>query len=255
VTESEYNSIDAIRHSRLKTMGTSPLHYRHACDTERADTAAFAFGRAVHCAVLEPLAFTGRYVLWDGGRRAGKTWEAFKAATPDHDILTATEWNDCMAMSEAVHAHPVASKLLATGESEATLQWQDAETGLAMKCRCDWMRHKPAIVVDLKTTQDASAEAFAKSVARYGYASQAAFYCDGYATLSGSMPFFAFIVVEKSAPFDVCVHELDDEALAHGRRQYRSWLHRVAECRASGEWPGRSDDIQVLQLPAWATRG
>ncbi|KKN03263.1 hypothetical protein LCGC14_1109290 [marine sediment metagenome] len=250
MTESEYNAIDAIRHSRLKVAGVSMKHYKHALDNERADKPHFKFGRAVHCAVLEPLAFTSRYVLWDGGRRAGKTWTAFVEATPGHDILTATEWNDCMAMVEAVRSHPLAASILSKGEPEVTLTWQDKETGLCLKCRCDWAR--PGIVVDLKTATEGDFRDFSRAVAKYGYASQAAFYSDGYAAVHGKTPHFVFIVVEKSAPFDCVVYELDDEAIASGRRSYRGLLEQVAACERFGRWPGRSDELETLRLPSWA---
>ena len=46
------------------------------------------FGTAVHCSILEVDLFPLRYVLWGGGRRAGKEWEAFKDANEGRSILT-----------------------------------------------------------------------------------------------------------------------------------------------------------------------
>jgi hypothetical protein len=102
--------------------------------------------------------------------------------------------------------------------------------------------------VDLKTTTDASPAAFARSVATFRYHVQASHYLSG---LHGAER-FVFIAVEKTAPYAVAVYELDAAAMAAGDELRQRDMRMIADCRATGEWPGYSDDCQTLSLPKWA---
>jgi len=79
------------------------------------------------------------------------------------------------------------------------------------------------------------------------YHGQLAHYCAGTGCKVG-----ALVVVESSEPHDVGVYVLDDDALWSGEVLVSRLLARVAECEASGEWPGAMPRAEVLPLPAWA---
>ena len=74
-------------------MAESPLHYRDAVETQKDATGAMNVGTAEHCMVLEPDQFPPRYVVWTGGRRAGKEWDNFEAANLDKTIIKADEYD------------------------------------------------------------------------------------------------------------------------------------------------------------------
>ena len=63
LTFAEYQAIEAVNHSTLCKMELSPEDYLDAVQNERKDTAAFAFGRAVHSAILEPDVYTKEFVV------------------------------------------------------------------------------------------------------------------------------------------------------------------------------------------------
>jgi exodeoxyribonuclease VIII len=106
-------------------------------------------------------------------------------------------------------------------------------------------------VVDLKTTEDASPEEFAKSCANYRYHVQDPFYRDGLAAVKRKPRAFVFIAVEKKAPHAVGVYVLRAEDVELGRMQYRANLNRYAECLQSGKFPAYSEKVESLALPAW----
>jgi hypothetical protein len=246
-----YRAIDAVNISTLKAMAVSPLHYRHACDHGRADTDAMALGRLMHAMVFEPQEIDARYVVWDGGRRAGKDWTAFCEANVGKEILRAPEdWERAEAVRAAVLDHPAAAELLAHGTPEKVLQWTDAATGLACKGKADW--DTGSWIVDLKTCRDISARAIQRVVVGLAYHAQAAFYCDGAERMDGRERGFAWIFVEQNAPHDVAVYTCPTDVLDVGRDLYRRWLERVKTCRETGVWPGSAPDRMVMELPAWA---
>jgi exodeoxyribonuclease VIII len=111
------------------------------------------------------------------------------------------------------------------------------------------------ILVDLKTCVDASPAGFAKSIVNWRYQVQAAFYSDGWEAATGQkVHAFVFAAVEKEWPYAAAAYMLTDEDLTQGRLAYRRNLRTYAACTASGEWPGYSTDIQLLNLPAWAKK-
>ncbi len=247
----EYEKIDAINWSTLKHMRDSPAHYLAALDADRKASKAMNLGSATHAAILEPERVPTMLALWDGGRKAGKAWEAFEAANADRLIVKPDEFSSVCAMAEAVHAHPEASRLLALpGRSETPITWLDPATGLRCKGLLD--RHTDGILIDLKTTRSTDPRFFASQAARLGYHLQLAHYATGLEVLTGSRPAVYMIAVENAAPFDVAVYLLTDDVIIPAQETVGELLVKVAECRASGHWPGRNAGIVPLDLPQWA---
>lgn len=247
MSHADYASIPATNWSLLKELRRSPLHYRHRLTTPLADTARMAFGRAVHCAVLEPDRFPLEYIVWDGARR-GKEWAAFKLASGHRTILTADEYRTCLAVRDSVRSDPVAAPYLQDGESEVTIQWTDDATGIKCKARLDYF--SAAALVDVKTTADVTDRIFGALAARMGYHGQMAFYHDGLAANGCDVP-VKIIAVEAEPPHDVAVFDVDEDALWAGRQLYRGLLAMLAGCLETERWPGRYQTEVPLALPAW----
>ena len=240
----EYQALSGVNFSTLKHMASSPLHYKHALDAPNVATDAMEFGSAVHCAVLEPDEFPIRYALWDGGTRRGKEWDAFVDANEGRTVLRECDYLRALAVRDAVRSHPAASDLL-RGDSEVTATWTDPETDIECKARLDHINEDCAI--DVKTTTSVDPFEFARTVGRMHYHAQLAHYANG-----AELPRNPHIIaVESQEPFDVVVYRLPDDALSAGRALVSEWLHRVASCRESGRWPGRSAAVQDLTLPPW----
>ena len=74
-----------------------------------------------------------------------------------------------------------------------------------------------SLIVDLKTTMDASPDAFARTAANFNYPLQAAYYVDGLQAAGIASPdavtSFVFLVVEKTPPYGVAVYTLPEDAI------------------------------------------
>ena len=245
-----YQALPGVNFSSLKAMADSPLHYRHRLTTPRMDTPAMRFGRAIHTAVLEPDRFPLEYVVFDGPRRAGKAWDEFEAANADRTILKTDEYAACLAVRDAVRNYGPAANLL-RGESEVSIQWTDAATGIECKARLDHI-HAGAIV-DLKSTSSLDAHDFERTAADLLYHGQLAMYRRGLAACGAESCDDApvIIAVESSAPYDVAVFEPTDDALSIGDGLVSDLLFRLSQCRERDSWPGRFDSPQPLTLPPW----
>lgn len=251
-----YLDLRAEHATGLKSILVSPLLYRHIEQEGRPDTDTLRVGRAGHAAVLEPSRFLTTFARWDA-RRAGKEWEAFKAHHEARGctVLTATQYDNAVAMSDAVRADRLAAKLLEdpTGEAEVSITWRHAGTGLPCKARIDFLGRA---LVELKTARDPAPGPFSTASARLHYDLQLACYAAAVESVGLELPPVKVIAVQNVPPFDVVVYQADDELLDVGRERFESAMMMVAHCRRTGEWPGVArGEEQVLRLPAWAVPG
>jgi exodeoxyribonuclease VIII len=251
VTLTDYDAIEAINFSSLKHMAVSPMLYRWRQEHPEPTKAAYAFGGAVHCAVLEPDLFDQRYAVFDGIRKGG-AWAEWQVEHDGMTSLRSTELAAIRAIVESVQRHRIAASLLRGGRREEAIVWIDEETGLACKGRVDYIR--PSGVIEFKSTRDPHPSRFTRDLINYGYDAQAAFYHDGATrgrVIPGSeLPYF--IAAQTREPYDVAVYQLQPESLAGGRRFYRSLLKRLALCMDSDFWPGVAPDLVPIEHSPWA---
>jgi exodeoxyribonuclease VIII len=259
LTNEEYHAHPAISRSALSLIKKSPLHYRTYIDrTEPAEpTPAMRFGTAVHAAVLEPHLFDQQYTLAPDFSRATKAGkEAWARATEQgKELLVHNEWEAIQGIRNSLYAHPAANQCLsAPGINEATYMAKDPQTGLQLKCRPDRLTFS-GWCIDLKTTQDASAPEFARSIAKFDYHVQAAFYLHVIEAATGTRPKgFIFMAVEKTAPYAVHMLRLAEVSIQQGTREMISHLRTLHSCIESFTWPGYSDQVEDVTLPSWAVK-
>jgi PDDEXK-like domain of unknown function (DUF3799) len=256
VNRVDYDRIEAVNFSTLKLMAKSPNHYHHNLLKGQTDTNAMKVGRACHMAVFEPETFRSRVAKWEGAVRRGKEWDAFQAANKGLEILTEAEYDSCVAIGAAVRADATAKPYITGGKGEVTLRWMVKRNGyeMAAKGRVDFVANaNGGCITDLKTTTDASPEAFGRQALRLLYHAQASFYVDGATQdLGREYPYF-IVAVEKKEPYAVQVYEVPADALQMGRELYGRWLDQLNACRQESHWPAYSTGVLPLSLPAWAT--
>jgi len=260
MSNDEYHSLDALGSTGLRLVLESPAKfYARSRDPNRPaskTTDNMLAGTLFHTLMLEPHLLDKQFVVMpeelDARTKAGKEW---KAANKDRTIITEEMMSVAEGQKASVMRNPDIASLLEGGVNEQSIFWFDFETGVLCKCRPD--KRKLAgggqLVVDLKTTQDASPEGFAKSVANYGYHNQGEFYTDGIEFATGIPVIgFVFVAVESTYPYLCASYVLDDLARESARLKNRAALRRYAECNKTNQWPGYEQSIQPLSLPKWA---
>lgn len=253
MTEQEYRQAEGVNKSTLWNLRKSPAHYKYFLENQREDTAAFAFGRAVHAAILTPSAFKKDFVVIPEGidrrTKAGKEeYQAFLDASAGKEILTAADAETVKAIVKAFKKNRDAVQLLKGTKREKPLFWTD-DNGIFCKCRID--AYKAGLIVDLKTAQDAETETFTKEALRYGYDVQAAHYLDAYQHKESAVrPEWYFIVIEKTEPYAINILRADIGFLDYGFIRRQELIEKLKACQEQKAYPDYG--INELCLPAWA---
>ena len=251
-----YHAAEGLSKSALDQFRKSPAHFQAWLKEDRQQTPAMRIGTLTHLAVLEPDTFNSVTViapLVDKRTKEGKSiWEQFKGENDGKEILSLDEHEQIVAMRDSVRKHQAAGKFLAKGGSEISVFAVCPKTKVMMKGRYDWLDNNT--IVDLKTTEDASPEGFAKSVANYRYQMQAAHYIALAGLVGIKDAKFVMIAVEKAAPYAVAVYELGAADLILAESDRITLLEMFSSCTQFQSWPAYSQNITTISLPRWATK-
>ena len=253
----EYHSIDGISKSGLDLIAKCPALYksRYIDGIAQEETAAMRVGSAAHMLVFQAEEFG----LWFAVRPAvdGRTKEGkaiitrFVAENQGRTILSQDEHQQASAIRDAVFAHAGAKQLVEGGIAEQSFFAEGA--GITRKVRPDYMVN--GLLVDLKTTTDASDAAFSRTCWNYRYHVQSAYYLDTVEIVTGWRPEgFIFIAAEKGSG-QVAVYVASQSMIEAGRLQYQHDLEVYRRCLKTGVWPGYNNGRAIeISLPHWAQR-
>lgn len=182
--------------------------------------------------------------------------DVFQAVYGEKIILTDEQMQAIIKMRQKAQSHKGARRLLQKGKPELTAYWDDPVTGIRCKCRPDFLMDDGKSltgILDVKSTLNASINVFARSIGRYDYDLQAAFYTDAVKELTGlTLPFY-FLASEKSGPHETAVYKASEAMIVTGRKKYRAALELLQWCREKGEYPGYQPfgDIEEIDLAKW----
>ena len=254
---------DRVYHSDVETLSStgarkilrSPARFKWDLDHPSPYKRQFEIGHAAHTLILG----TGSDIEvidapdWRANdARAAREQALACGKTP----LLAKEFEQISALKEAALAHEVVGPLLHRDDlvREVSMFWLDGATGAACRARPDLATADWSLLIDYKTTVDASPAGFAKSLGNFWYHCQQAWYMDAVKHFTGRDPAFVFIAQEKTPPYLVGVYVVDQTAIeladAMNRKARLTWRR----CTETDEWPGYTPEPTVVPLPAWSEK-
>ena len=262
MNDQEYFALDAINATLLKDIiKQSPVHAQARRARKDEPTHQMKLGTAVHAAILD---FATN---WDDAiavapavdrrTKAGKAeYSEFLETVDNKTIITVDQFNLVEQMKVAVFDHPEAKRLLDLCYASEFVTTFEVD-GELCKAKIDALDDGNTII-DIKTTADASPQAFAKQSANYLYHMQLAWYAR-----SVDREFFdvdAYIIaIENTPPHAVAVYIFDAEALRVGwhlcKRAVREWKEYKLDRKLNDKSLAYGSDIHELCLPAWADQG
>lgn len=271
--EDFYRQLPHMNVSLLKHGLKSMAHMKHAREHPDDATKKMNLGSLLHAMVLEPHTVKDRFAFAptvDGRTKEGKAAKAeFEKTAAGKIIVSEQDKIDASNMAAAILTWCIdpaniepASLITAPGSdavTEAAMVWRETEWAQDHPCKGRLDRVCPTgteyidgpVILDIKTTTDASPAGFERAVANFRYDIQAAWYMRGYQVIAGRKPRFIFLFVESEAPHNVAAYELNPESIEVGAHDARRLLGYVERATASGDWPGYPHGINVGSLPTW----
>lgn len=258
MTDAEYHA-DPVPDGSLSASGAKKLldcpakfRYSQLAGEEHRDY--FDFGKAAHAKLLGVGAPIAALDFKDRRSNAYKEAEAEAYANGETPILK-KDADVIDQMVAAVRAVPLAAALLNPdrGPAEQSLFWHDL---IWRRARLD-LFPDPAtddrpIIVDYKTTTDASPKGFQRSSASFDYFVQCAWYLDGYRAVTGrDDAAFVFVVQEKEPPYVVGCYELTESYRRIGEWRAERAVATWQRCMETGVWPAYSNDVERIDAPRW----
>ena len=248
--KTKYESSSTIRKAL-----NSPKKYLYDKTAETVPTKAMEEGTAVHTYFLENELFKNRYCYkpkaFNGRTKEGKQW----MEEHGHLNVLPAEWEENLInMNHSFLASPAKMIYDLDGLTELSYFSEDLG-GIRAKCRPDWISSDSGVVVDLKTTQDASPKGFQKSIGQFGYHIQAAWYLRVLQSLGLDSYDFIFIAIEKTAPFCVGVYRASTEMLEEGSKKVDEAINKILWCKDNDFYPDYTpNEIETISLPPWMTK-
>ena len=165
------------------------------------------------------------------------------------------------AMRDKTRAHRLADSLISRLTPEVSLFARNTEYPILCKGRPDGLIFgETTIIVEVKTTRDASTAAFSREILKRGYYKKAAWYRMLLHELRISPVEFWYIAVEKSESPRVNVRRLAERAMDKGDFDNDDALKLYMKCKLGSFWPelpdaafpGESDATPLIDLPDYA---
>jgi exodeoxyribonuclease VIII len=197
-------------------------------------------GTAVHSALLEPDEFAKIYDVTDL-RKNTKAYKEMLSENPRKIYLNNSDWRSIQEIKRRFAQNREATELLEFCSKRETEVKREIQ-GVPFRGFVDAMSKD--VIIDIKTTQDASEEGFSKSVYNFSYHLQAAIYKE----LTGASEFY-IIAVENTAPHNICIYRLSQDALDSGYSMMSKGIDSFKNW--NGEETGYVND-GILNLPRWA---
>jgi exodeoxyribonuclease VIII len=216
-------------------------------------------GHAVHCLALEPEKFEDRFAVApkvDRRTTAGKVaWAEYLADCEGKTVLDEQDYADAMDCVQALNNHPQFAAIMAQPR-RVEVPFEFELFGHRFKAKPDAIIDSMRLILDIKTTDDASPHRWQWSAVDYGYHRQQIIYQEALRQATGKKYRFYFAVVEKPKPSTrgipptVALYELDPDTVLMGFEDTQR-LVRDYEDRTADRWWQQyySSGIVPLRLP------
>lgn len=271
-----------ISSTGLKEAKKSSRHFAYYLVYGSEKKSQFDFGNAFELALIDSvtgeLDFHEKCLIYDEAERPEKDkgitskknqeWKKGLFSSNKYIVprLGAESYDVIEQMLNSIYAEPVIVELLEHLKYDKSLVWKD-ECGAICKTRPDFASVNKNVIVNLKTTLDASPEGFARQVANYDYPLQAYMEIAG-AMATGYMPdvkVYYWLAVEKVKPFNAVLYRFQPEDIqpisdAYDYYLKRAWKVITEMKRIEGDFhkiKGYSEDadnkygVMDLELPLY----
>lgn len=194
-------------------------------------------GSLTHARLLEPQNIPQDFIFYEGLRKSGNEWEAFKAALSLIDrnkvIISRPQRLRVDTYVKAFQRRKEAVNMLTGGHAEQTICGE--LEGIKIKVRFDYINVDLGIIYDVKTTgKTADLHTFKQTITDLSYQLSAALYCRLAEQYYGKKFEFIFIVISKQDPQDCQLYKTSAATMSEGNRMIDVAIHKIKSARETG---------------------
>ena len=234
IPNEDYHAGVGISSSYIRRFGQSQLH---AIEHKQESTPNLKFGTAAHALIVEGQEAFDKEVRVLTGSPYTKAYKEEKAEYEEQGFIVLKE--DDVKLIQSMKDSMVYegnAYLNAKGKvAEASIYWYEED--VLCKCRPDMLcpplkepnSDNKIVIIDYKTTISCEPFAFNKSVKKYGYDMQAAWYRRGLSMAGYDVKDFVFIAQEKVHPYASKVFRITKEQMDFVWTMMESYLNDYKE--------------------------
>lgn len=266
---------DYMSASQIKEANKSLKHLKWYMDHKQERKSHFDFGNAFEIALMDLMNGTKEFEssvhLFDENDRpdkdhkitAGKNQEWKKRYFEQKGYIinkVGDESEESIKhMLESCWSDKVIQGLLINTDYQTSCFWTDKKTGLKLKSRPDVCNVNKTVILDVKTTKNASPESFARDVANYSYDIQAMMQINGVIE-TGMFPevkAYYWLAVEKEPPYNAQLYRFHSDQWDYTQMILDYLLGIIKMAKEQGLWTGygqrasNEHGILEMELPMW----
>ena len=255
-----YHRSKGVSSSTLRRFRQSQLH---AMQEVVEPTTAMQIGSAAHSLIVEgENAFNNEVAVISGSPHTNAN-KQLKRDYLDRGMLVITQDKRDMLFQMKDNLIEEARKFLDVDQGEYpgvfvkpyenALYWWEQD--VLLKLRSDVIRYpviqpysdESIVVIDYKTTSDCSVSGFTRSIRRYQYDLQAAFYRRGYQKAGFKVEDFLFVAQETKHPYATKIFKMNDEDMDRGWEQLEKSLVDFKAVK-DGEKPSIYNSPNIVEV-------
>lgn len=216
----------------------------------RKSSKVMDFGRSAHYLQLGEIEFAKRFVVspYDEFRsNEAKAWRDGQELI----VITKADLDRIGAMAKALASHHMAKFSFRDGKPEQSIIWQDADTGIWLKTRPDWMASESALCPNFKVSGEGDPKQWYRGAMRnLKYHMKEAMRVDGFKAIGRECKPY-FVLQEDDEPYCVSIVGMRPQDLEMGRVLYRNALRKLAAGLKAKQFPGYNDGkVYIGTMPA-----
>lgn len=293
MSNEEYHAHPALGSSGMKVLLKSAKKYFHEFVKPdrgpKKQTAAMEFGSQYDCLVLETEQYFDRYMLSEDHKlppvpkKKSETYDQdlikYDMAVVERNLyLDRVEKSGKIVIDQESHDMAVAMRaelmskplsfIIKEGIKQASIFWDElvivdgVEIVVPCKIRPDIMLEPDCneyfpngVLLDLKSTIDASPEGFGRQLFDLGYQISAAHYRNGFSKAFKlesyqDVPWY-WVCSEKKPPYESVYRPITSEQLIDGEYHAKKALYTYAKAISSKKWEGYSETPEAAITPGW----
>jgi len=255
----ELKNMPHLRSTYIREFRKSPRHYFLREDIQ--ETPSMKLGTAFHTALLEPEKYQKNYVEIPSFEKKSKyqtltikeQLERWKEENKDSVTISSEDRDKVKMMLASCLDNPIINKIVNNEHALIEKEFYMVKDEICYTGTPDIIIPELNLVIDVKTTTDASPNKWSKAIHDREYMIQAALYIDAMNAIFGKeFNRFIWVVVENKHPYSAMTYFAEPSLLDLGRNLILNASSDFKNCLLENNWPSYKTGLVPCSLPVYA---